>query len=101
MYNVYGYSANNNGTTDVLDGGGALALNPEGVYNLAKWLFDGCSGYAARLKYMDHDGSFTGIDYNVFWPGIAYLEEAILLLEQVQQLYKGKIRLRIWGLDIQ
>ena len=85
----------------MLDGGGALALNPEGVYNLAKWLFDGFSGYAARLKYMEHDANFTGIDFNVLWPGIAYLEEAILLLGEVQLHYKGKIRLRIWGFDIQ
>ena len=50
---------------------------------------------------MNHDGRFTGIDFNVLWPGIGYLEEAILLLEQIKLLYKGKIRLRIWGLDIQ
>jgi hypothetical protein len=49
---------------------------------------------------MDHDG-FMGIDFNVLWPGIGYLEEAILLLKAAQLLYKNNIRLRIWGVDIQ
>lgn len=99
MYHKHGYIKH--GTKSVLDGGGAQALNAEGVYNLAKWLLNGFSGYAARLKFKNYEDGFKGIQINVLWPGGAYLEEIILLLDHVKQNYNETYRFNIYAFDIQ
>ena len=100
VYKKSGYSGENNGTKEGLDGGGALAIDPEGVFNLAKWLTDGFSGYAAKLKFRNHDG-FYGIVIKALWPGVGYLEEIILLFEYIKKILKTGFRLIIYGFDIQ
>lgn len=100
MYLQYGYAAKNHGTTNVLDGGGALPLNPEGVFNLGKWLLDGNIGYSSNVVYESHD-DFTGIIIHILWIGIAYAEEAILLLLFVKLKFGKTHRIIIKGIDIQ
>jgi hypothetical protein len=86
---------------NALDGGGALALNPQGVFNLVKWLLDGNNGYAAKLEFKAHSTfNFLGILIRILWIGIGYAEEAILILQYIK-LKCPHFRVYIYGVDIQ
>ena len=83
---------NSVGSTDI-QGGGSLALGPDGIANLGKWLVNSNSGYLG-LDNVDMTEVIT-----IFWIGIGYAEESILLVLYIKFVLP-RIKVSIFGIDI-
>jgi hypothetical protein len=80
---VYGAGHARHGSSSN-SGGGSLALDPDGVFRLITWI------------QANHVNKQT---LSILWPGIAYAEEAILLIQHFKD-NKKELSINIVGFDI-
>jgi len=87
------------GGSTMLAGGGSLALAHEGVHNLATWLIDFYKGFMGfdNESVVVLRGLVTQLI--LYWVGIGYAEEAILLVLYMIRR-NCNISLRIIGIDL-
>jgi hypothetical protein len=94
---VYGSGHLLKGSVDQ-QGGGSLALSADGIASIAKWLTNYNNGFIGIKCGFTVDPRKL-IEIVIFWVGIGYCEEAILLVLLFKRSFLN-IRLKIIGVEI-